>query len=1133
MLKVNMKKIILISCIQIALLSAVYAQVIPKGMNYQAVARNPEGSVIANETVGLKIVLFSNKDGRRIDYYSETHQTTTSALGLFNLIIGEGIKEQGEYGLIPWSSENIWLEVSIKNNAHNQFTKLSSGKLLAVPYAMHAGTTGKIIEQKKVSVSSFAPPPPGVISTTWSVFGNAKTDESGNPFRVNSLGTTDLIDVIMITNNEERLRIDKKGDIFTKHNFEIGKNLNILGNTSIQQTLTIDDSLKVKKNVLLNTVSGSTINYGPFTVLRNSPTYLSGTLIVDKAGSLDSTLTVQGPTDLNSRLFVNDTSPTKLTGTLQVDGITDLNDSMVVHNMSPVHLTGTLTVDKSTNLNDSLSVNLMSPTHLSGTLQVDKQTNLDDSLSVNDMGPVILSGTMTVVKDAEFKSNVLLNDTVQSNNTVTGTMVVTGGFGLVGNLNVGGSSTFGGPVRFDSPISITDPTQSVDTLTGAFIIAGGVGIGRNVNVGGTTTVAGMTTITDTSQSVNTGTGALKVIGGTGIIKNLNVGGTTTIAGRTFMMDTTQSIDKATGSLKVIGGTAINQDLNVQGMTTILDTTQSNNITSGALKVSGGVGIGRQLFVGGMTSLLNTAISTDASSGALKVSGGVGILKQLNVGGITCILDTSQSVNLFPITGALRVSGGVGIKSNVNIGGNLNVKFSSFFKAGLDLKNNLSVTTPLSYIASFNNLTDSNGISIQVNSTSPSATNRFVEFRKSGGTVIGRIQGENISEYLNNENYKRELEVLEHDVTFAEIAVATAAFFVVAGAAELVGASSSSTACVGFLGCATAPVVSFIVKAGINVAARGVGLGLAVVRRDAVKLRRDEFITAKAPPHVGVTYESGAGDYAEWLAKADTTELFLPGYIVGMKHGKISKKLDAQSKPMVISTQPIVLGNMPDKTDLFEKVAFLGQVPVQILGKVSAGDYILPSGHEDGLGRAVHPDQLKAEDYDQIVGVAWGTSDESYSVVNTAIGLNDDDIGRIAIKNMNEINALKSSVTQSNLILSKLIPGFKSLTQTPDGDYNNIPIANHDMIFSKEMSQRFVNSFKNKMDFSEISRDDVLEVMTITGNALIQNGGKLEDIPFWYQFKTDPVYQDFFIKSVQGVYKHVVQSQLNKQKLVQK
>lgn len=1128
-----MKKLILISCIQIAILSALYAQVIPKGMNYQAVARNPEGGLITNEWVNLKIVLFSNKDGLRVDYYSETHQTTTSALGLFNLIIGEGIKGQGEYGLIPWNSENIWLEVSIKNNTQNHFAKLSSGKLLAVPYAMHAGTTARLIDQKKVNVPSFAPPPPGVISTTWSVFGNAKTDESGNPFRVNSLGTTDLVDVIMITNNEERLRIDKNGDIFTKHNFEVGKNLNILGNTTIQQTLTIDDSLIVKKNVLLNTLSGSTINYGPFNVIHTSPVYLSGALIVDKATALDSTLTVQGPTDLNSRLFVNDTSPTKFTGTLVVDKITDLNDSLVVTNMSPVHLSGTLTVDKSTNLNDSFSVNTESPTHLSGTLVVDKQTNLEDSLSVNDMGPTLLSGTLTVIKDAEFKSNVLLNDTVQSNSTVSGTMIVTGGLGLGSNLNVGGSSKFGGPVRFDSPISITDPTQSIDTNTGAFIIAGGVGIGRNLNVGGTTTIARMTSITDTSQSNNTGTGALKVTGGIGIIKNLNVGGTTTVVGKTFITDSTQSFNTSSGALKIIGGTAINQELNVHGMTSVLDNTQSNDASSGALKISGGVGIGRQLFVGGMTSLLNTAISTDASSGALKVTGGVGILRQFNVGGITCLLDTSQSFNISPITGALKVTGGVGIKSNINIGGNLGVGLASFFKAGLDLKNNLSVSSPNSYIAFFNNLTDSNGISIQVNNASPSGTNRFVEFRKNGGGVVGRIQGENVSEYLNNENYKRELEILQHDVTFAEIAVATATFFVVAGAAEVVGAAASSTACVGFLGCATAPVVSFIVKAALNVTARAVGLGLAVERLKAVQSRKDDFVSNNAPPHVGVTYESGAGDYAEWLAKADTMEMFLPGYIVGMKYGKISRKMDSLSKPMVISTQPMILGNMPARTDHFEKVAFLGQVPVQVMGKVSAGDYILPSGNEDGLGRAVSPDQMKADDYAQIIGVAWSSSNERFSFVKTAIGLNDGDIARVAGQNMNNINTLNTRLAKSNLALSKLLPGFKTLTQVPEQNLHNLPMANADAIVSKEMSLAFINSIKNKKDFSDISRQEVIEVMTVTENALVQNGGKVEENPFWNQFKTDPAYQDFFIKSVQGVFKYYVQSQMEKQKLVQK
>ncbi|MBL0109629.1 MAG: hypothetical protein IPP42_01675 [Saprospiraceae bacterium] len=84
------------------------------------------------------------------------------------------------------------------------------------------------------------------ISTEWSVLGNAKTDASGNLFRINSLGTSDFVDVIMITDNVERLRILPGGDIITKLNFEIGKNLNVIGSAGIQNNLTIGDSLIVK-----------------------------------------------------------------------------------------------------------------------------------------------------------------------------------------------------------------------------------------------------------------------------------------------------------------------------------------------------------------------------------------------------------------------------------------------------------------------------------------------------------------------------------------------------------------------------------------------------------------------------------------------------------------------------------------------------------------------------------------------------------------------------------------------------------------------------------------------------------------------------------------------------------------------
>lgn len=112
-------------------------------------------------------------------------------------------------------------------------------------------------------------------------------------------------------------------------------------------------------------------------------------------------------------------------------------------------------------------------------------------------------------------------------------------------------------------------------------------------------------------------------------------------------------------------------------------------------------------------------------------------------------------------------------------------------------------------------------------------------------------------------------------------------------------------------------------------------------------------------NVGVAYISGSADYAEWLERMDVNEVFKPGEVVGVYAGQISHKTEGADHLLVISTAPAVLGNMPDEgqEDLFEKVAFLGQVPVLVAGPVQEGDYIVASGNTDGYAKAYAPDDL--------------------------------------------------------------------------------------------------------------------------------------------------------------------------------
>jgi hypothetical protein len=168
-------------------------------------------------------------------------------------------------------------------------------------------------------------------------------------------------------------------------------------------------------------------------------------------------------------------------------------------------------------------------------------------------------------------------------------------------------------------------------------------------------------------------------------------------------------------------------------------------------------------------------------------------------------------------------------------------------------------------------------------------------------------------------------------------------------------------------------------------------------------------------NIGVTYESGAADYAEWLPKFNRTEKFSSGDIVAVKGGAITKNTDNADQYMVISTKPIVLGNMPPKGQEadYEKVAFMGQVPVAVLGKVKKGYYILPTGNHNGLGMAISPENMKVSDYKKIVGVAWSDGIRSdVNIINVAVGLNTNSLSSVIEKQADEIRILKLALAKT-------------------------------------------------------------------------------------------------------------------------
>ena len=140
---------------------------------------------------------------------------------------------------------------------------------------------------------------------------------------------------------------------------------------------------------------------------------------------------------------------------------------------------------------------------------------------------------------------------------------------------------------------------------------------------------------------------------------------------------------------------------------------------------------------------------------------------------------------------------------------------------------------------------------------------------------------------------------------------------------------------------------------------------------------------------GVTYKNSGSDFAEYLRLLQKDEIMEAGDIVGVVGGRITKRTLDADNVLAISTAPIVLGNAPgkEKEHLYEKVTFLGQVPVKVRGAVKAGDYIIPSGKNEGIGIAVPPKELTAAQVIHMVGRAWESSqDKGIKLINTAVGM---------------------------------------------------------------------------------------------------------------------------------------------------
>ena len=118
-----------------------FAQSVPQGINYQAVARDANGDVMMNQVLTIQFSIISDIINSTISW-QETHQDTTNDYGLFTAIIGQGATTNGgssaTFDVIDWASSTHFLKVEMNG------VDMGTTQLMSVPYSLYTETADNI-----------------------------------------------------------------------------------------------------------------------------------------------------------------------------------------------------------------------------------------------------------------------------------------------------------------------------------------------------------------------------------------------------------------------------------------------------------------------------------------------------------------------------------------------------------------------------------------------------------------------------------------------------------------------------------------------------------------------------------------------------------------------------------------------------------------------------------------------------------------------------------------------------------------------------------------------------------------------------------------------------------------------------
>lgn len=846
---------------------------------------------------------------------------------------------------------------------------------------------------------------------------------------VNANGICDALEEVEF-GSRVNVFVDPSGNRVSDVNF-----FNIqYANDSLEQLLRLmsqnldDGSLTgASENV---TIEESIISNGTFQI--DGPAVFENKVLMKRHLTIDGDLNVVGEANILGSTFANGglkTADLDLAGNLETGGISTFTGPLIIDGETTVANTltsrGDFNVHQGENADGTLSAtevfsisSATGNTDVLGRIQVNGSMDVDGASSFGRMNTtglsvfnrVLVDGNLDLNSTADVAGNFRVNTNkfniglLNSNTHIGGDLMVQKDLFITNNLVIDGTCTIEGITFANGGIETTSLA-----LSGNILVGGSASAGNDLNIDGSGTFEN----------------AYRMGGDFNVLAGGSASG--------FGTDTVVQVSAATG------------DLTVQNRVTV-----NALMANGQGDVEGSVNVGGDLNIGGNATLKSNLQADNLVS----IDGDVVMFDDLRSDGTLTlgVVMTKQGEPTTQFNNNVTVTGATSTNS---------ISATDYFE----------VNASSGYAARFTNTSTADsqdGIVVKVGNVLPGNNAHFMSFTNSNGDQLGRIQGERAkqvsgvvlqdgtNELLENGDYTLEMQILNQDiansaasVNSSKIAVANASIDLALAVAEAVLAPTYTTSCAGVViygffpvpfGCQTVPAASTIAKSLVSAIPAAVNLGMAIGgianannTLDGAESAKNQFLNAiygdmeqlddsgiaveSAATHwkVGTTYQSGSADYAEWLEKSNRGADYAPGTVVGVRNGKISLATEGAEKILVVSTAPVVLGNMPQGSPRnYEKCAFMGQVPVKVHGKVQSGDYLLASGLHDGSAVAVSPLRMVVSDMDRLIGVAWEDGTHPYqNMVNCALGMPNAgsrlfaELGKRADAQHDRTDALKS------------------------------------------------------------------------------------------------------------------------------